>query len=79
MSVPGQGADHLGGLAAQRVCDAFGGALGVVAAGQGYDQGVAAGALDEGGNRGSIVAADYQVALPSAGLGPAGGFSRPVG
>ena len=76
MSVPSQGADHAGGLAAQRLCDGLGCGGGAVAVGQPHHQGVAAGSFDEGGHRGAVGFSDDQVALPVSGLGSGVGCGR---
>lgn len=49
--VPGEGLDQVLGLAGQRRGDRGGGAAGVVAVGQADGEGLAAGALSEGGHR----------------------------
>jgi len=49
--VPCEVAEHGCGLAAERGGDGSGGASGVLAAGKRHQQGVAAGALDQGGHR----------------------------
>jgi len=79
MIVPCEGADHVRGLAGERGGDCSGGAWGAVAAGQPHHGRVPAGALDEGDHRALVVPADYQIALPSAGLGSGAGGSGPVG
>ena len=66
--LPRQGFDHVRGLAGQSSGDGFGGASGVVAAGKAHYQGVAAGALNQGGHRGPVGPAHDQIALPVPGL-----------
>ena len=66
--VPGQGLDHVSGLAAEGAGHGVSGPVGVVAVGKGHRQGLAAGALHEGRYRGAVAGADDQVALPVAGL-----------
>ena len=68
MSVPGQGLDHVSGLAAEGAGHGVSGPVCVVAVGKGHRQGLAAQALHEGRYRGAVAGADDQVALPVAGL-----------
>ena len=77
--VPGQrAAQRLGQglhLASERGRDV----LGLVAVGQRDEHRVAAGALDERGDRGGVALADQQIALPVAGHGAVVGLGRALG
>ena len=66
--VPGQGLDHVSGLAAEGASHGVSGPVGVVAVGKGHCEGLAAQPLHEGRDRGAVAGADDQVALPVAGL-----------
>lgn len=76
--MPGEGFDHVAGLAAQGGGDRIGGAFGFVAAAKAHHQGAAAGALGQGGYRGAVALADDQIALSVARLRPVPGGRRAV-